>query len=59
MKPIILDSEDMQLIQSINDTMGINMDGELFLKIGDNMALDMDSGEMHFTFGWPNSDDDD
>lgn len=35
--------------------MAINTDGDLLMRMGDNMAMDMDSGELHFISGW--SDD--
>jgi hypothetical protein len=39
--------------------MAIDSDGDLLMRIGDNMAMDMDSGEWHIISGWPNEDDDD
>lgn len=31
-------------------------DGDLLKRMGDNMAMDMDSGELHIISGW-NEDD--
>jgi hypothetical protein len=39
--------------------MAIDSDGDLLMRMGDNMAMDMDSGELHIISGWPNEDDDD
>ena len=29
------------------------------MRMGDNMSMAMDSGELHLTSGWKNDDDDD
>ena len=34
-------------------------DGDMIFGISDNMAMDMDSGEMHMVSGWDRDDDDD
>ena len=39
--------------------MAIDSDGDFLMRMGDNMAMDMDSGELHFISGWPNDGDDD
>ncbi len=39
--------------------MAINSDGDLLIRMGDNMAMDMDSGELHIISGWSNDEDDD
>ena len=33
-------------------------DGDMIFGISDNMAMDMDSGELHFVSGWNDDDDD-
>ena len=38
--------------------MAIDSDGDLLMRMGDNMAMDMDSGELHIISGWHNEDDD-
>lgn len=37
--------------------MAIDSDGDLLIRMGDNMA--MDSGELHIISGWSNDEDDD
>ena len=44
---------------SISDNMSIDSDGDLLIRMGDNMAMDMDSGELHIISGWSNEEDDD
>ena len=34
-------------------------DGNMLMRMGDNMATDMDSGELHIISSWDNEDDDD
>ena len=34
-------------------------DGNFARSISDNMAMDMDSGELHIMSGWSNDEDDD
>jgi hypothetical protein len=32
----------------MSDDMGMDSDGDMMMRVGDNMAMDMDSGELHF-----------
>jgi len=41
------------------DNMAIDSDGNLLMRMGDNMAMDMDSGELHIISSWDDEDDDD
>ena len=41
-----------------SDDMGMDSDGNMMMRVGDNMAMDMDSGELHFVSGWNDDDDD-
>lgn len=34
-------------------------DGDFAYTVSDNMAMDMDSGELHFISSWDDEDDDD
>ena len=43
----------------ISDTMGMDSDGNMMMRVGDNMAMDMNSGEMHMVSGWDDDDDND
>lgn len=42
----------------MSDDMGMDSDGDMMMRVGDNMAMDMDSGELHFVSGWDDDDDD-
>ena len=55
----IFDFEDGDFIFSSSGNLGIDSDGNLMMRISDNMAMDMDSGELHFVSSWDNDEDDD
>ena len=46
-------------IYQTSGNMGIDSDGDLHMRMGDNMSMNMDTGELHMTSGWKNDDDDD
>lgn len=39
--------------------MAIDSDGDLLIRMGDNIAMDIASGELHIISGWSNDEDDD
>ena len=51
-----LDSGDF--CSSISDSMAINAKGDVLMKLSDHMALDMNTGDLHFMSGWDNDEDD-
>ena len=53
------DYEDDDFACSISDNIAIDSDGDLLIRRGDDMAMDMDSGELHIISGWSNDEDDD
>ena len=53
------DYEDVDFACSISDNIAIDSDGDLLIRMGDDMAMDMDSGELHIISGWSNDEDDD
>jgi len=54
------DLETGEIGLSISDKMLMDSDGDLLMKMSDHMALDLDSGDIHFvsSFGSSRSDDD-
>ena len=54
-KPIF-DLEDSDFIFSTSGNMGFDSDGNMMMRMSDNMAMDMDTGELHFVSSW-NDDD--
>lgn len=56
-KPIF-DLEDGDFIFSTSRNLGFDSDGNMMMRMSDNMAMDMDSGDIHFTSSWDNDEDD-
>ena len=54
----IFDYEKGDFIFKISDNMGIDSAGNMMHRFSDTMAMDMDSGELHFTSSWDDDDDD-
>lgn len=52
----IFDYDDGDYIYQTSDNMGIDSDGDLHMRMGDNMSMDMKTGELHFNSGWKNND---
>ena len=52
------DFEDGDFADYRSDDMAIDSDGDLLLRMGDNMAMDMDSGDLHIISSWSDDDDD-
>ena len=55
----IFDFTDGDFVHSISDHMAIDSDGDLWMRMGDDLALELDSGELHMVSGWSNEADDD
>ena len=51
------DYDDGDFAHTISDNMAMDSGGNLLMRMGNNMAMDMDSGELHIISGW--SDDED
>ena len=54
----IFNYDDGNFIYPTSDTMGIDSDGNLHLRMGDNMSMNMETGELHFNSGWADDNDD-
>lgn len=48
----IFDYDDGDFIYQTSGNMGIDSDGDLHMRMGDNMSMDMDTGELHFNSDW-------
>lgn len=51
------DFDDGDLIFTTSGNIGFDSDGNMMLKMSDNMAMDMDSGEIHFVSSWDEEED--
>lgn len=52
------DYDDEDFAYTISDNMAIDSDGDLLMRMGDNMALDMVTGDLHFISVWSDNEDD-
>lgn len=59
MRKHFFDFEDVDFVYTISDNMAIDSGGNMMMRMGDNMALDLDSGDMHMISGWSKDEDDD
>ncbi len=57
MRNPIFDYDDGNFIYPTSDTMGIDSDGNLHLRMSDNMSMNMETGELHFNSGWADNND--
>ena len=53
------DYDDGDFTHTISDNMAIDSDGNMMMRMGDYMAMDMDSGELHVISSWDDEDEDD
>lgn len=58
MGKIFFDYDDGEFGFSISDHMGTDFAGNMMMRMSDNMAMDMDSGDIHMISSWPVNDDD-
>ena len=54
----IFDYDDGDFIMGGDDGIGFDSDGDMMLRIGNGMAMDMDSGDIHIVSGWDEDDED-
>lgn len=53
------DYEDGDFVHSISDNMAIDSVGNMMIRISDHLAVDMDSGDIHYTSSWDTNEDND
>lgn len=53
----LFDYNDGDLIFKLSDQTALDTEGHLMMRMGDNMVMDMYSGELHFTSQWDTEDD--
>lgn len=59
MSKLFFDYDDGDFGFTISDNMAVDSNGDMMMRLSDDMALDMDSGDIHFTSSWNNDDDND
>ena len=58
MSKLIWDIDDGDFLHTAGDRFAYDSDGHMMMKMGSNMAMDMDSGDLHFIRGWDDDEDD-
>lgn len=53
------DYEDGDFVHSISDNMAIDSVGNLMIRISEHLAVNMDSGDIHYTSSWDTNEDND
>ena len=51
------DYDDGDFACSVSDSMAIDSNGDYLMRMGDDMAMDMQTGELHMTSNWPEDDE--
>ena len=59
MSKLFFDYDDGDFGFTISDNMAVDSNGDMMMRLSDDMALDIDSGDIHFTSSWNNDDDND
>ena len=51
------DYTDGDFVYFSSGGMAIDSDGDLMMRMGDGMAMDMETGELHIISSWPDDED--
>ena len=54
----IFDYSDGVHVQKISDNMAVDCEGDLLMRLGDTMAMDMENGDIHFVSSWSDDEED-
>lgn len=54
---MFFDYEDGDFIHILSNNVAMDSDGHMMTRMGDSMALDIDSGELHIVSGWLDDED--
>ncbi|MBE6116719.1 MAG: hypothetical protein E7187_07875 [Erysipelotrichaceae bacterium] len=52
------DYTDGDFILNTSGSLGFDTDGHMMMRMSDNMAMDMEDGEIHFISSWSDDEDD-
>ena len=54
---LIFDYEDADFLHVISGEMAVDTDGNPMIRMGDSLAVDMDTGDLHMISSWPDDDE--
>lgn len=57
MSKYIFDYDDGDFAMSISDSMAMDSEGNLMMRMGDHIAMDMDTGDIHMISSWPDDNE--
>ena len=52
-----MDMEDGDFCFTTSDNMAMDSERHVMMRMGDNMAMDMDTGDIHFISSWSRDED--
>lgn len=58
MSNLIWDIDDDNFIFELSNNMAMDSNGNMMMRMSDNTAMDIDSGDIHFTSPWNNEEND-
>jgi len=53
----IFDLDTWEPMFKVSKDLWVDTKGNFSMRMGENMAMDLDTGKMHFTTPWPSDDD--
>ena len=59
MRNSIFNYDDGNFIYPASDNMGVDSEGNLHMRMGDNMSMNLETGELHIASGWNDNADED
>ena len=59
MRDPVFNLDNWEPMFPIGDGMAVDSEGNFKIRMGDNLAMDMDTGELSFTSPWASSDGND
>ena len=54
----IFDFFSGEYLRETSDHTAVDDEGNMHIRLGGNMTMDLDSGELHITSGWDDEEDD-
>ena len=53
---LVFDYEDADFLHVISGEMAVYTDGNPMIRMGDSLAVDMDTGDLHMISSWPDDE---
>lgn len=57
--PRFFDYDDGDFATTLSENMAIYSNGDVLMRLGDNIAMDMDSSDIRFISAWKSDDEED